>query len=361
MKIEEIDGNFHGIPVIGKDEFIYFNAFVKPFSLEGFPWYRENQPLYRLPASFTEKDVNIGALNLANHTAGGAVRFRTNSNRIALKAILHYSCDMDHMPRTGSAGFDIFKKSAEGFIHAGTAKQSPGQIEMDLVIVQGNPDGMIDWILNLPLYGGVKTLEIGLEPGSELEPPSPHKISKPILFYGSSITQGGCASRPGNAYTSMLCRTLDAEQINLGFSGSGKGEPAVAEAIASLDLAAFVLDYDHNAPNAEHLKKTHEQFFRIVRKAHPDLPILILSKCNFWGGAVDRERRNIIRATCEHAVAEGDRKVRFIDGEILFGTDPVERSWCTVDRCHPNDLGFFRMYQAVLPVLQEVLRGENER
>ena len=232
---------------------------------------------------------------------------------------------------------------------------SAGQTEVLAVIGKNQERRLCDWIIDFPLYGGVENVEIGLKEGSVLLEPKPHKVPHPVLFYGSSITQGGCASRPGNAYTSMLCRTLDAEQINLGFSGSGKGEPAVAEAIASLDLAAFVLDYDHNAPDAEHLKKTHEQFFRIVRKAHPDLPILILSKCNFWGGAVDRKRRDIIRATYEHAVAEGDRKVRFIDGEILFGTDPVERSWCTVDRCHPNDLGFFRMYQAVLPVLKEVL------
>ena len=358
MKIEEIDANFRS--VTAKDgNFSFFDALHQPFALEGFPWYEINQKLYRVPNTFTEKDVNQGVLGLSNHTAGGAIRFRSNSEKIAVKAVLKDSADMNHMPRTGSMGFDILKRTPDGWIHAGTAKPNPGQVDLEQVMVQENQGGMTDWILNLPLYGGVKSLEIGLLPGSELEPPTPHKIKKPILFYGSSITQGGCASRPGNAYTSMLCRALDAEQINLGFSGSGKGEPAVAQAIASLDLAAFVMDYDHNAPTKEHLQETHEPFFRIVRQAHPELPILLLSKGDVWkdtsGYQSALERRDIIRATYEHAIAAGDRHVRFISGETLFGTDPEERSLCTVDRCHPNDLGFFRMYKTIFPVLKEML------
>ena len=358
MKIEEIDANFR-VKTLETGKFIYFDAFVKPFSLEGFPWHIENQPLYRLPAFFTEKEINHGALELAHHTAGGAIRFRSNSRQIALKTVLQYSSDMNQMPRTGSSGFDIFKKSSKEFTHAGTAQPNPGQIDLEVVIARGNSDGMADWILDLPLYGGVKTVAIGLEPDSELEPPTPHKIPKPILFYGSSITQGGCASRPGNAYTSMLCRALDAEQINLGFAGSGKGETAVAESIATLDLAAFVMDYDHNAPDPEHLRKTHEPFFRIIREAHPDLPILLLSRGDTWSSTLktDTERRSIIRTTYEHALAKGDRNIRFIDGDTLFGSDPIERTWCTVDRCHPNDLGFFRMYQTILPILKELLTG----
>jgi len=241
----------------------------------------------------------------------------------------------------------------------GTAQPSRDEKDLERILTSTAPGEMRDWILNFPLYGGTTEVELGFLPGASLEAPAPHKISRPILFYGSSITQGGCASRPGNCYSSMLCRAVDAEQINLGFSGCGKGEPAMAEFIASLDLSVFVYDYDHNAPNADHLRQTHEPFFRIIREKHPDLPVIFMSMCNIWPELRDKaleediERREIIRTTFRNAVNAGDRNVYFIDGETLFGKSC--RTACTVDRCHPNDLGFYRMYEHVLPVLKTAL------
>jgi hypothetical protein len=149
----------------------------------------------------------------------------------------------------------------------------------------------------------------------------------------------------------MLCRAVDAPQVNLGFSGCGRGEPAVAEAIAGLDLAVFVLDYDHNAPTVAHLESTHAPFFNIVRSGNPSLPIILMSRCDFHGSPADVERRDAIRRTYASAVAAGDTRVWFVDGETLFGTE--DREACTVDGCHPNDLGFYRMFRTVLPVLEK--------
>ena len=203
-------------------------------------------------------------------------------------------------------------------------------------------------------------LEIGIPAGYKLEAPTPHKVSKPILFSGSSITQGGCASRPGNQYSSMLCRKLDAPQINLGFSGSGKGEIALAQEIAKLKLSAFVMDYDHNAPDPEHLQKTHEVFFQAIRSVQKDLPVIMMSKCDYSPTAANDLRREIIRTTSLNAVRNGDKHVYYIDGETLFGKNM--RDACTVDGCHPNDLGFFRMYKHVLPVLKKALKeGKNSK
>lgn len=209
--------------------------------------------------------------------------------------------------------------------------------------LSGSHNGtVIDFQLNLPLYGGIEKLEIGVVRTSILEPPVPHKITKPILFHGSSITQGGCASRPGNAYTSMLCRKLDAEQINLGFSGSGMAEPALAEAVAKLDLALLVLDAGHTKHNLD--------FYKTVRTAHPELPIVIISK------SYDAKEK-VSRATYDYAIGRRDKKIIFFDGMKFF--DESECPYadaCTVDGIHPNDLGFYRMYQALLPVLENALR-----
>lgn len=363
MKIEEIDKNF-ATAKIGNVDVRYYDVTDAPISLEGFPWGDPKKgEFFRLPPTLrAPEDINDGALfNGLHYTSGGCARFRTDANFIAVRATLRDSCDMNHMPRCGSAGFDVYLGPSKSSHHVGSAQPNRDETNLERVLChwpEWSPE-MREFSVNFPLYGGVGKVEIGLPVGAKIEPPVPH-AEKPVLFYGSSITQGGCASRPGNNYCSMLCRAVDAEQINLGFSGCGRGEPAVARAIASLDLGAFVLDYDYNAPDPAHLEATHGEFFRIVRESRPCLPIIIMSKCSIWrdrGYALNDLRRSIIRKTYERAIASGDRHVYFIDGETLFGADLREE--CTVDACHPNDLGFFRMFDRTLPVLREALSEKD--
>ena len=363
MDISRIDSNFSTQPA-DENGFLFRDVKLPPFSIEGLAWYKENgQAYYRIPKTMTGRDINAGVLELAHHTAGVCVRFRSDSPELMIRAKLAHSCDMSHMPRAASMGFDTFRKLPGGeLLYNRTLKPGAGATEVCSECGK-NPDRFLcEWVVDFPLYGGVEQVEIGLKEGSTILPPLPHKVKDPILFYGSSITQGGCASRPGNAYTSMLCRKVDAEQINLGFSGSCKGELAAAKAIGSLKLSAFVMDYDHNAPVAdpEYLQKTHEPFFRTVRAAQPELPIILISMCDIrtfvlhTGQKTAYARREIIRQTWQHAVDAGDRHVYFIDGETLFGREMHDA--CTVDGCHPNDLGFFRMYKHVLPVLKRALK-----
>ncbi len=189
---------------------------------------------------------------------------------------------------------------------------------------------------------------------AKLEPIAlPYRNEKPVVYYGSSITQGGCACRPGNAYQAMIGRKYNLDHINLGFSGSAKGEPEMAEHIASLEMEAFVCDYDHNAPSLEHLQNTLPEFYRIIREKHPDLPVIFVTKPDIllrpdWC----KERRDYIFSVYEEAKAKGEN-VYFIPGEELFAGE----NWddCTVDRCHPNDLGFFRMAQRIGAELKKAL------
>lgn len=356
--VAALDANFKPATVGGR-EVVWHNALRGgAFALEGLPFRAgPDAPLWRLPgeraAPYVTSEAGDG---LMRHTAGACVRFRTASPWIAVRATLGDGCDMNHMPRAGSKGLDLYRGAGASSHHVGTAQPNPDErvLERMLYLREPGDKAVETWQANLPLYGGLETLEIGLAPGFSPKPPPRHRLA-PICFYGSSITQGGCASRPGNAYTTMVCRALDAEQINLGFSGSARGEPAMAELAASLDgLAAFVLDYDYNAPTSEHLAATHEPFFRTLRAAHPDLPILVLSRPSAWfdwAGDV-RERRRIVQTTVRHARARGDRRVAFIDGARLFGR--TNRDDCTVDRCHPNDLGFRRMADAVLAGLRRL-------
>ena len=186
-----------------------------------------------------------------------------------------------------------------------------------------------------------------------VEAPTPYKWETPILFYGSSITQGGCSSRPGSAYANIVSRALDADIVNLGFSGNARAEVEMGEYIKNLPMSVFVYDYDHNAPTIAHLEQTHERMFRQVREAQPDLPIVLMSRPKYTLNEDDRTRLEIIRKTYENALARGDRNVYLIDGPTLMAIAGNEG---TVDGSHPTDLGFFSMAQALIPVLKEILK-----
>ena len=369
-KIEEIDKNFV-IQSNGSERFTYFNIASETnevndiktlFEISGFPWIKlnestnsstNNNSFCRLDVSSLHK-LSQGVQHLAWCTSGGVVRFASNSDAIAVKVELTSKDDMSHMPRTGSAGIDLYvgKGKDKKFIKVAMPGSKQGEYE---AVFEGiNPKHeLCEWTLNMPLYNGVKKLEIGLLPEAKLEKPAPYFIEKPIVFYGSSITQGGCASRPGNSYTHIICRWLDANMVNLGFSGNAKGEPEMAELISRIEMSAFVMDYDHNAPSIEHLQNTHESFFKVIRSNHPDLPVIFVSMPDFDRDAASNLRRGIIHKTYENAVIMGDKNVYFVDGESLFGSK--DRDSCTVDGCHPNDLGFMRMAENIYPTVKKAL------
>ena len=165
---------------------------------------------------------------------------------------------------------------------------------------------------------------------------------------------GGCASRPGNAYPAILSRRLNVDHVNLGFSGGGRGEEPIADYIASLPMRVFVMDYDHNAPNAAHLFATHEPMFRKIREKQPDLPVVMMTATTMPRFSDDRaKRREIIRSTYLHAKEAGDENVYFVDGGALL--DPYS-DYATVDGAHPNDYGFVVIADALEKILSEILK-----
>ena len=204
-----------------------------------------------------------------------------------------------------------------------------------------------------PIYSNIEKLYIGIKEGSALKSAAEYAIKTPIVYYGSSITQGCCASRPGNTYQSIISRDLNCDFINLGFSGNAKGEDTIAQYIAGLNMTVFVYDYDHNAPTVEHLNDTHEKMFLTVREAHPDLPILMLSRQKYYLNDEEKKRLAAVRKTYENALARGDKNVYMIDGPDLLLE--CVRETALVDNCHPNDSGFVSMAHIVGNQLKEIL------
>lgn len=349
MNISDIDKNLRVDATVKMKDIIWRPADHPEFRAYGCC---SAAPYRRLPADVAES-TNEGVRALAANTAGVRLRLRTDSPYVAIHAEWGAQSCLPHMPVTGVSGFDMYGIRGGKYVFIGTFTP-PFSCPHGYESVLPTPGGIQDLIIDFPLYNDVDKLFIGLSCEASLEAPSGYRQPLPVVYYGSSITQGGCASRPGNSYQAMLSRALDCDFINLGFSGSARGEQSVARYISGLSMSAFVLDYDHNAPDAEHLSRTHEPFFLTVREAQPDTPVIIISKPDVYNAdpAVEAsfaQRRDIIRKTYENALLRGDKNVYFIDGASIFGDDPLRS--CTVDTCHPTDLGFFRFFERLYPLL----------
>ena len=325
-----------------------------PIKVFGIPTWDEKKQLRRLPEElirlFTGKLQ--GFPRVGTRCPGARLCFRTDSEKFKVKITLQ--------TLTPDLGMSIFAcQSAHVLI--GERRNArfaglvyPDNYDMKTFEKEFTKDSkMEDVTIFLPMAEIISDVEISIEDKSTIEPPTPYKYSKPVLFYGSSITEGAHATRPSNAYSALLSNRLDFDYFNLGFSGGAKGNPELADFISSLDLSVFVFDYDHNAPDTDHLEATHEPFFKKIREKHPNLPVLMMTSPDFDYATDKAKRREIVRKTYENAKAAGDRNVYFIDGETFFGNK--DRHSCTSDTCHPNDLGHYRMAEVIEPVLREIL------
>jgi len=353
MRISDIDPNFRlssGVPA----DMQFHSVWEPTFQIYGIAE-NEKGDFCRLPRDLLPR-CSEGVRGLADNLAGACVRFSTDADSAAVLWELTTGENMAHFAPSGKSGMELFEENEQGTQHVATlipVLEDGGLCRTKQSRFVKLPGGMRSYVLYLPLYNGLKTLVMGLPPEAQLLEGRTPRVERPIVFYGSSVTQGACASKAGSCYTTLLARRLDAAQINLGFSGSARGEVEMAHYIASLNMSLFVYDYDHNAPTVEHLRATHEPFFRIIREAQPDLPVVMLSRSGGQPGAEKDARRAIIRSTYLNAVHAGDRHVWFVDGQLLFGEK--DRDLCTVDVVHPTDIGFLRMADGLEPLLREIL------
>jgi len=348
--IAEIDKNFAVETSIEREGLCFYDAEQAPFRIYGI--FKENGMFRRMPEEIA-KSVNPGVYELHTNTAGGRVRFVTDSPYVAIKTE-YIPGKMEHFALSGSSGFDMYSQYEQMNKYEGTFLP-PYDVEKGY-------ENVLDFVechkrvvtINFPLYSSVKKLYIGLKEGSVLESAPEYRIEKPVVYYGSSITQGGCASKPGSSYQSILSRRFECDYINLGFSGNARGEDEMAHYIKGLNMSVFVMDYDHNAPTVEHLEKTHGRMFEIIRAAQPQLPILIMSRPKYYLTKEEEVRFEIIKNTYLTAKEQGDENVYFLDGKKLM---EVVGDNGTVDNCHPTDSGFFSMACAIGQVFEKIFEA----
>jgi lysophospholipase L1-like esterase len=330
---------------------------VTAWGVEGRAWTEMPRKRWfdRFPAA-AEGTVTPAVWSLSRHSAGMMVRFRTDATDLWVHYLLYSErLAMFHMPATGVSGVDLYARDEQGKWRWVMCSR-PENREVRQAIITGLTPGLREYALYLPLYNGVESLEIGVPKGAAFTGLAPR--ARPIVFYGTSITHGACASRPGMVYTAILGRRLDCPVVNLGFSGNGRMDAAVGELMAKIDAAAYVIDCMPNT-GATLARQKCAPLVRILRAGRPATPIVLVEDrrvTNEWirpqSQRSHTENHAALREIYESLQREGVQKLYYIPGDGMLGDDAEGAT----DGSHPSDLGFLRQADAFMSVLQKALR-----
>jgi hypothetical protein len=331
-----------------------------PMQIAGLAWFAQEGLLRRMPAKPAWK-LPEAVDSLSDQLPGAQIRFRSNTRLVAVHVKLRGLASNPAIPATAQCGFDLYVGPGgdQRFMSVTKYDHMLSEYEYLLFDRLHLQPRVLDFALDFPLGMAIEDVQVGVEPGAVVEPPAPFAIDRPVIIYGTSVTHGSCASRPGMAYPSILGRRLNVDVVNLGFGGSGRGEPEVAHVIAEIpNPACLVLDYEANTSGLEHLQQTLRPFIAILRAAHPKAPILVATKIpssqeNFNDTRPQRLRtRDYQKSVVEDLRREGDQHVHFLDVGGLLNPDMAEG---TVDGIHPTNLGFKLMADVFEPCLRRLI------
>ncbi len=334
---------------------LWYNA--SKLTVEGKGWKNTEDFYDRLPAK-AKGIVRTPVWELGKNSAGISIHFSTDSPSLSAKWDGFKA--MPHMTALGVSGLDLYVRYKEQWrwLAVGQPSQKINEVELFTDIERT----MRDYILYLPLYNTVHKVELGIPEGFELKASSPRE-KKPIVFYGTSITQGGCASRPGMCYSAILGRWLNNPTINLGFSGNGIMEPEVIDLLCELDPVVYVLD---NIPNMNEasVKEREENAIRKLRAAHPETSIVLVDGRLHCDAFMKKKKMdNVVSsnkaqyAIYKRLVREGFKRLHHIKGDAIIGTDGE----ATVDSSHFTDLGFIRFSEKLFVPLKKLIADAGKR
>lgn len=357
-RIEDLDENFKDKNPKILDGLQWILAADPRFTVNGLPWFHENGgDFFRLPKR-AKGVVREPVWELGTMPSGGRIRFKTDSTTLKLR-IQHSRAEiaMVHMCAVGMSGIDLYEGPPSRMVYWNSSKQIVPKEPYVAQYFEKLPKKMREFTLYLPTYNDLVLLEIGLDVGAKIARPTAFRLKKPVVVYGTSITQGGCASRGANGFVPLLGRMLGVDVINLGFSGNGKSDLEVADIINEIDSACFVNDCIANM-GIEDMKARYVEFNEKIRAKRPTLPILFMTSICWAGANIQNqpwltETNQFVIDTYNRFRKRGDKNAHLLDCRKIIGIDPDHPS---VDGCHLTDLGYKRMADGVAPVLKRILK-----
>ena len=307
----------------------------------------------RLPVGISTNVNGMVRGVLTWHTAGMQFRFSTNSRKLVFKwKPVYPMLSRWHWPEAGVSGIDVYRFDGQRgkWLYEATGKPKFDGGELAIRWTPGTP-----CLVNLPLYNGVKEFALGVEPNAKVCAIGPRRsgIGKPVVFYGTSITQGGCASRPGMSFVNIVGRNLDVPVVNLGFSGSGYMEYELSEVIARIDASCYVLDCLTTMDGGKRpkVKDNYEPFIRNLRRLRPDVPIVMAGMPDVRQRGPNGKDR-FVKSLYDRLVAEGWKNLVWLPKEEMF-TDDFDG---TVDGTHANDYGMTALAKGYGDAVRKALR-----
>lgn len=310
----------------------------------------------RLPAALKDS-IRPDLWNLGKNSAGVAIRFRSDAKKLKARWEVLNNFWMNHMTPTGIKGLDLYALDDDGWMFVGSARPGHQKATFESTFISNMDGSMREYMLFLPLYDGATKVEIGVNEGAVVEMPQSEFpiMEKPVIVYGTSVTQGGCATRPGMAYPAILMRHMNREFINLGFSGNGRLDPEIAALMADTPASLFILDHMGNC-TADMLDRL-EPFVEILRSKQPETPILLLGNHHYTYERYDlktqadsKEKKERLEAIY-NKLRENDKNIYYLPADDLIGLDEEG----TVDGTHQTDLGFLRMATSIQPLLESLI------
>jgi len=314
----------------------------------------------RFPQKY-KKILRPAVWDLSQNSAGISIRFRTNAVDISAKWTVMGEVYLPHMAPTGVRGVDLYANVDRKWKFVQTGR--PVAKTSEYVLLKGGEAVSREYLLNLPLYDGIEVISIGVNAGAEISKPGEPFMTakKPVVYYGSSIAQGGCASRPGMAFTNILSRMLDRSFINMGFSGEGTFDESVGEGMCEIDAALYVIDCN---PNTEK-ELIYDRAVKLVnqlKRNKPQIPVLLIENCRYpknefmpVGRSEDLAKRAELKKAFETLKKSGITDLYYQTGDGLIGYD----NEATVDGVHPTDLGMQRMADFLMPQIREILTNSR--
>jgi len=336
--------NFDDIEYFGEDSFLLEGTDI-PASL------KEN--MYdRLPVSYKEI-VRKPVWDLSKNSAGLSIRFLSNSSVISVKWELLNNFSMDHMPDTGIKGVDLYFKNKDDWQYINTGR--PVGFKNEYKLIENMDNELREYRVFLPLYDGLKSIEIGIDNSSFIRKPEKSE-KKPIIFYGTSITQGATASRPGMVHTNIISRKLDRNVINFGFSGNGRMEQPISRLISESNPAFYVIECMPNMFPPDMVTSNTIPLVDTIRNKHPNTPIILVNLFTSPLTVLDNnankgtnEMNNALKTEYEKMISSGYDNIIYLESSNALGNDFEG----TVDAVHFTDLGFKRYSNFLIEKFKE--------
>lgn len=356
-RLEDLDKNFQATPVKTEDGLTWHTVNAAPFTVDGLPWFSENGgAFYRLPKR-ARGGLRENLWELATMPSGGRVRFKTDSPVVRVRA-QHSRPElaMPHMCAVGVSGLDLYEGSPRKMKFWNSSRPGHATEPYIVTLVSDLPKKLREFTIYFPTYNNLVRFEIGLVPAARLAAPAPYRLKRPVVVYGTSVTQGGCSSRVGTGWVPTVGRELGINVVNLGFSGNGQCDPELVPLLAELDMACLVVDPVGNM-GPKRMPTAYAPFVAAIRTRQPKLPLLLMTFFrkageHYLGDQGWDQANAVVFETYRQMRRQGDQNVYLFDARKIIG---LEQDHPSVDGVHLTDLGFRQMADGVMPVLKRIL------